>query len=79
MLEDFLKDKKKTGICVLIAIVIIASGFIYYSSGYKDLKKNDTESIFVEDENTETSSNHNNLVSTGEEIQSKASINKNEF
>ena len=38
MLEDFLKDKKKTGICVLIAIVIIASGFIYYSSGYKDLK-----------------------------------------
>lgn len=50
MIEEFLKDKKKTGILVVLVIVIIASGILYCSSGFRELKKNDTESIFIEDE-----------------------------
>ena len=49
MIEEFLKDKKKTGILVVLVIVIIASGILYCSSGFRELKKNDTESVFIED------------------------------
>lgn len=48
MIQELLKDKKKVGIGMLLFIIIIVSGIVYAKSGYKDLKKNDTESIFVE-------------------------------
>ena len=67
MMQEFLKDKKKVGIFIILFIVLIAVGLLYIKSGFKELKKNDTESIFVDNsENNETlnenknSSNKNN-------------------
>ena len=55
MIQELLKDKKKIGILIILAIVLIAFGILYVKSGFKELKKNDTESIFVDDtENTDT-------------------------
>ena len=48
MLEELLKDKKKLGIYIIILILLIILGFNYYRDGYKDLRKNDDEDIFVE-------------------------------
>lgn len=48
MLEELLKDKKKLGIYIIILILLIILGFNYYRAGYKDLRKNDDEDIFVE-------------------------------
>lgn len=54
MIQELLKDKKKVGIFAILIIVLIAFGFLYLESGFKELKKNDTESIFINDaENTE--------------------------
>lgn len=71
MIQELLKDKKKIGILIILVIVLIAFGILYLKSGFKELKKNDTESIFVEDtENTDistgTSNNNvkNNSIST---------------
>ena len=71
MIQELLKDKKKIGILIILVVVLIVSGILYLKSGFKELKKNDTESIFVEDkENTDTesgiSSNNikNNNIST---------------
>lgn len=50
MIQELLKDKKKVGIFAILIIVLIAFGFLYLESGFKELKKNDTESIFIEDE-----------------------------
>lgn len=49
MIQEFLKDKKKIGIVVILAIVLILFGILYLKSGFKELKKNNTESIFVDD------------------------------
>lgn len=49
MIHELLKDKKKIGILSILIIVIIAFGILYLKSGFKELKKNDTESIFVDD------------------------------
>ena len=62
MVQDFLKDKKKIGILSILVIILIIFGVLYIKSGFKELKKNDTESIFVDDiKDTDTSnSQHNN-------------------
>lgn len=49
MIEEFLKDKKKIGIFIVLLIVIISAAVLYKFSGFKELKKNDTENIFVDD------------------------------
>ena len=61
VMQELLKDKKKIGIISILVIVIIAFGILYLKSGFKELKKNDTESIFVEDvENTDKSARTSN-------------------
>ena len=56
MIQELLKDKKKIGILVILTIVLILFGILYSKSGFKELKKNDTESIFVDDtKNVDTS------------------------
>lgn len=61
MTKEFLKDKKKMGILIILSIVLIASGLLYARSGFKELKKNDTESIFVDNsENNEAISENKN-------------------
>lgn len=61
MIQEFLKDKKKVGIVIILFIVLIAFGLLYVKSGFKELKKNDTESIFVDNsENNETSNENQN-------------------
>lgn len=61
MIQELLKDKKRIGILIILVIVLIAFGILYLKSGFKELKKNDTESIFVEDtENTNTSTDTSN-------------------
>jgi len=68
MIEELLKDKKKIGILIILTIVLISFGILYLKSGFKELKKNDTESIFVNDsENTGTSNDNaerNNISSS---------------
>lgn len=49
MVQEFLKDKKKIGIFSMLFIVVIVLIGLYVKSGFKELKKNDTESIFVDD------------------------------
>lgn len=62
MIQEFLKDKKKVGIFIILFIVLIAFGFLYVKSGFKELKKNDTESIFVDNsENNETLNENQNI------------------
>ncbi len=61
MKENLLKYKKIGLISVLI-IVVLSSILIYNTSGFKQLNKNDNESIFVDDENSvfdEGSQNNN--------------------
>ena len=61
MIKELLKDKKKIGIISILVIVIIAFGILYLKSGFKELKKNDTESIFVDDmENADKSAGTSN-------------------
>ncbi|OOM72934.1 helix-hairpin-helix domain-containing protein [Clostridium sp. BL-8] len=61
MIQEFLKDKKKIGISVILIIVMIVLGITYLKSGFKELKKNDTENIFVDDaESINTSVKENN-------------------
>ena len=77
MMQEILKDKKKVGIGIILFIVVIVSGVIYAKSGYKELKKNDTESIFVENSNenvqiNENKSNHKGISKKGnEEVSNK--------
>lgn len=69
MIQELLKDKKKIGIFIILVIVLIAFGFLYLKSGFKELKKNDTESIFVDDaENSDTSDSNtkNNSINTND-------------
>ncbi len=63
MVQELLKDKKKIGIVAILVIVVIISGVIYLKSGFKELKKNDAENIFVDDtESINTSAKENNSV-----------------
>ena len=63
MVQELLKDKKKIGIAAILVIVVIISGVTYLKSGFKELKKNDTENIFVDDtESINTSVKENNGV-----------------
>lgn len=59
MIQEFLKDKKKVGILIILSIVLIAFGLLYVKSGFKDLKKNDTESIFVDNSENNEALNEN--------------------
>ena len=55
-MQELLKNKKKIGILIILIIVLIAFGILYLKSGFKELKKNDTESIFIDEtENTDIS------------------------
>ena len=69
MIQELLKDKKKIGIIIILVIILMGLGILYLKSGFMELKKNDTESIFATDtENTDiltvtsknNSSNQNN-------------------
>lgn len=80
MVQELLKDKKKIGIAAILVIVVIISGVTYLKSGFKELKKNDTENIFVDDtESINTSAKENNSMknsssstdSKSETVQSK--------
>lgn len=48
MIKEFLKNKKRIGIVAILGIILIISGVVYSQYGFKELKKNDTESIFVD-------------------------------
>ncbi|MDO5518633.1 MAG: ComEA family DNA-binding protein [Clostridium sp.] len=75
MLEEFLKDKKKTGIFVVLVIVIIVAGVLYCSSGFKELKKNDTETIFIDDNSSDISSTESEEINSGEGNKEESSSN----
>lgn len=63
MIQEFLKDKKKVGIFIILFIILIAFGLLYVKSGFKELKKNDTENIFVDNsENTEAPNENKNSI-----------------
>ena len=51
MLEELFKDKKKLGIYIVILILLTILGSNYYRNGYKELRKNNDEDIFVEQNN----------------------------
>jgi competence protein ComEA len=74
LIQELLKDKKKIGIIIILIITIIAFGLVYLKSGFKELKKNDTEDIFVDNtESIDTSNNKynnipNNSNTNGNEI-----------
>ncbi|BCZ44725.1 competence protein [Clostridium gelidum] len=74
MIQELLKDKKKIGILSILVIVIIAFGILYLKSGFKELKKNDKESIFVDDiENTDKSAvtSNNNMKNNSNSTKNK--------
>lgn len=50
MKDNFLKYKK-IGLMSIFAIVVIVSVIFYNAKGFKQLNKNNTESIFVDDDN----------------------------
>lgn len=61
MIQELLKDKKKVGILIILSMVLVVCGILYAKSGYKELKKNDKESIFVDnsEENVQLNENKN--------------------
>jgi competence protein ComEA len=80
MIQELLKDKKKVGIGVLLLIVIIVSGIVYAKSGYKDLKKNDTESIFVENsEESEQLNENKNSSNKNNSKKNNGNVNNKEL
>lgn len=76
MLKELLKDKKRIGIFIVLITTIAVVGIIYLNSGFKELKKNDTESIFV-DENSDTSNNDISKNSDSKNKGSKSNIKEN--
>lgn len=76
MLKELLKDKKRIGIFIVLITTIVVVGIIYLNSGFKELKKNDTESIFV-DENSDTSNNESSKNSDSKNKGSKSNIKEN--
>lgn len=75
MLEKLLKDKKKIGIFIILIITVSVIGIIYLNSGFKELKKNDTESIFVEENTDEL--NNNGVKNLNNKNNSSKSISEN--
>lgn len=74
MIQELLNDKKKIGILSILIIVLIASGILYLKSGFKELKKNDTESIFVEskeDNNISINTSNNNVKNNSSSANNK--------
>lgn len=60
MMHEFFRDKKKVGISAILFIILVFIGITYLKSGFRELKKNDSESIFVDNtENTETTVDNN--------------------
>lgn len=45
-----IKNRKKVGIIAILMIVIVTCFITYSKFGFKELKKNDTEDIFIEEE-----------------------------
>lgn len=76
MLKELLKDKRKIGIFIVLIITIVVVGIIYLNSGFKELKKNDTESIFV-DENSDASDNGSSKNSDSKNKGSKSNLKEN--
>lgn len=76
MLKKLLKDKKRIGIFIVLIITIVVVGIMYLNSGFKELKKNDTESIFV-DENSDASDNDSSKNSDSKNKGSKSNIKEN--
>jgi competence protein ComEA len=76
MIENLLKDKKKIGIFIFLIIIISIIGILYLKSGFKELKKNDTESIFV-DENVDVSRNDTTKNVKNKNSSVKNNINEN--
>lgn len=52
------KEKKKIGIIAVILIILAISIFTYIRGGSKELRKNDNNSIFVEDNTSENEINY---------------------
>ncbi len=85
VVQELLKDKKKLGILSMLFIVVIILIGLYVKSGFKELKKNDTESIFVDDNiDSDVSSdkpantgNNNKLNSKNSKEQIVTAKNKN--
>jgi competence protein ComEA len=66
VIQELLKDKKKIGVVTILLIVIIIFGITYLKSGFKELKKNNTESIFVDNaEGINTTVNKSNNMKNG--------------
>ncbi|MBE6071325.1 MAG: ComEA family DNA-binding protein [Clostridium butyricum] len=78
MLEELLKDKKKLGIYIIIGILLIILGVTYYKNGYTELRKNNDEDIFVEQNeeiNIETEKNNiYNLDESNIELKDKSIV-----
>lgn len=74
MKENFLKYKK-IGLISILVIVILFAVIIYNVSGFKDLNKNDTESIFVDDQNINITDSSEN-VSFSEEFKGTNSVSE---
>ena len=75
MKENFLKYKK-IGLISIGVIVALSSLFIYSVTGFKELNKNNNESIFVDDENVD----YNNIFNDNNgdiKVNSKESLNIN--
>lgn len=53
MLKEFFDNKKTIGIIAILGIILIVSVITYNKYGFKELKKNDTESIFVDEDKNE--------------------------
>lgn len=75
-MNNFIKNKKLIGTLALLLIVIISTIIIYQKQGNKKLNKNDTEEIFVseDEEDTETisESNKDKNVNDSEDSNKKA-------
>ena len=79
MIQEVLKDKKKVGMLVILSIVLITFGVFYMKSGYRELKKNDTESIFVDNSGESIALNENkSTTNKGNSKKDNVSLNNKE-
>lgn len=76
IIDKMIKNKKTTGILAILVIILISSGILYLKSGFKELKKNDTESVFVEDDINNDKSDQN-LINNSSKSQGKKSSEQN--
>lgn len=74
MIQELLKDKKKIGILIILAIVLIAFGSLYAKSGFKELKKNETGSIFVDD----AKNNDTEIETSNKNMKNNSSVSSKE-